>query len=456
MVVFPDDAFAGVALLADDVAKDAALFFVVVVPTAVHFLAYAAGDDGQGDELGMRMFDRGASGFAVILENQDVAEALIVLEVQHAVAIGPEDVFQRAFGESGQCRGVIGRFDDHLVSAYAIHFVEKTLAFAVQLAFDAQRGKFVGHHADAPAGGVGGAAAAPVDQNFGGCLRFAAGAERAVLGIFCDYAFPQEIVGALAALGGDDHPASGDGIFSQLWQTNPPRRTMRTPFRGVGGKSIFAGVELASWRKHPAAKSETIVSRYWVFTEELRAARALWWHSLDLRAEGILVQAHDGRSAQFVIDGQDIEAHGTRFYAALEKKEFRGAHQHVLLGGGYAEFGERGELGAEGAGAHLDEGQHLAIVADHVDFTFGAARMVVAGHENIAETPAIPVGIGFAADAGLPGDLFALLRRRLRGVLRRVFVAQTAACAPVHGMEEQPGSPGHCAPFRGKPEWVLA
>jgi len=49
MLVFADDALAGVALLANDVAEDAALFFVVVVPAIVDFFADAARADGKSD-----------------------------------------------------------------------------------------------------------------------------------------------------------------------------------------------------------------------------------------------------------------------------------------------------------------------------------------------------------------------------------------------------------------------
>ena len=35
---------------------------------AIDFLAHAARHDGQGDELGMGMFERGAGGFTVILK----------------------------------------------------------------------------------------------------------------------------------------------------------------------------------------------------------------------------------------------------------------------------------------------------------------------------------------------------------------------------------------------------
>ena len=120
------------------------------------------------------MLDRRARGFAVILENQNVAEALVVFQVQHAVAVAPQHVFHGALRQRRQRRCMLRRFDDHFVRADAVHLVEETFAFAVQFAFDAQRRKFVGHHANAPAGRVGAAAVAAIDQNLRRRLRFTA------------------------------------------------------------------------------------------------------------------------------------------------------------------------------------------------------------------------------------------------------------------------------------------
>src|SRR6266446_4671746 len=99
MLVFADDAFAGVAFLADDVAENAALFFVVVVPAVVDLFANAARDNRKRDQLRMRMFEGSAGGFSMILEDEDVAEALVVFQVEHAVAVSPQNVFDSARGK---------------------------------------------------------------------------------------------------------------------------------------------------------------------------------------------------------------------------------------------------------------------------------------------------------------------------------------------------------------------
>src|ERR1700719_4915223 len=124
MLVFADDAFASIAFLTDDVAENAALFFVVIMPTVVDFFADAARHDGQSNELRVRVLDGSARSFAVILEDEDVTEALIVLEVQHAVAVGPQHIFHGARGKRRERGGQLRSFLSNLVRADAAHFVE--------------------------------------------------------------------------------------------------------------------------------------------------------------------------------------------------------------------------------------------------------------------------------------------------------------------------------------------
>ena len=105
------------------------------------------------------MLERGARSFAVVLENEDVFEAAVLLQVEDAVAEGPEYVLDALGRQRSQRRVVVGRFDDHLVRADAVHLVEHAFGLAAQIAFDAQRGELVGHYADGPAGSMAAAAA---------------------------------------------------------------------------------------------------------------------------------------------------------------------------------------------------------------------------------------------------------------------------------------------------------
>src|SRR5215813_1566559 len=98
MFVLADHALAGVALLPNDVAENAALFFVVVVPAVVDFFAHAPRNNRKRYQLRVRVLDGGASCFAVILENKDITEALVVLQVQHSITISPKHIFHSALG----------------------------------------------------------------------------------------------------------------------------------------------------------------------------------------------------------------------------------------------------------------------------------------------------------------------------------------------------------------------
>ena len=73
---------------------------------------------------------------------------------------------------------MIRRFNDHFVRADAVHLVEQAFAFAVQIAFDPQRGKFIRDHAHVPARRIWAAAVSSVLQNLRRRLRFVARAKR--------------------------------------------------------------------------------------------------------------------------------------------------------------------------------------------------------------------------------------------------------------------------------------
>ena len=122
----------------------------------------------------MRMLERRAGRFAVILENQNVAKSPVVFQVEHAVAEGPQHIFDLLFGHRRERAAMVGRFDDHFVRADAVHAVKQAFAFAVQVSLDAQRGKFIGNHAHLPARRVRAASVAAVLENLGRRLRFIA------------------------------------------------------------------------------------------------------------------------------------------------------------------------------------------------------------------------------------------------------------------------------------------
>src|SRR5579884_1423827 len=92
----------GPTLLLQDVAKDAAIAEAEVAFAAVDLLLNALGNDGESDQLRVRVLEGGAGAFAMVLEEQNVSQAMIALEVENAVAKGPKQVFDALFRQLAQ------------------------------------------------------------------------------------------------------------------------------------------------------------------------------------------------------------------------------------------------------------------------------------------------------------------------------------------------------------------
>src|SRR5882762_8475560 len=213
VIVLANHSLAGFALLSDNIAENAALLLIVVVPTAVHFFAYSARYNRQRDQLRVGVLHRRARAFSVILENQHVAEPLVVLQIQHPVAIRPQYILQRALRQRSQRRRVIRRFDDHFMRADSVHLVEQPLALFIEFAFDPQRRKFVWHHSNGPSRSVRTTAVSPVHQHLIRSLPFVPRTEWTIFRILLHHAFAQEIHRPLASLGRNNHPAACNRVF---------------------------------------------------------------------------------------------------------------------------------------------------------------------------------------------------------------------------------------------------
>src|SRR5260370_1363222 len=186
MLVLADNPLASIALLPDDVAENTALFLVVVVPAVVDFFPDAPRHDRQGHQLRVGVIDGRPGSFSMVFENEDVAKALIIFQIQHTVAISPEHVLHGTFGQGGERCKMVWRFDHNFVRADSIHLVEETLSLAVQFTLDAQCWKLVGHNPDAPARRVWASAVPPIDEDFRGSSSFIAHAERAIFLFPCN------------------------------------------------------------------------------------------------------------------------------------------------------------------------------------------------------------------------------------------------------------------------------
>ena len=160
----------------------------------------------------MRVFQRGPSRRAVVLEDQDVAEPAVFPQVQDAVAVRPEDVLKLLLRQARQRRLVIGRFDDHLVGAHPVHAIVEPNPLAPEIALDLQRRELIRHHAQAPPRRVGHATGGTVRENLRWRLRFVPRAERAQRLGRQRRRRLTEIGRALGSFGGDDHPPTDDRI----------------------------------------------------------------------------------------------------------------------------------------------------------------------------------------------------------------------------------------------------
>src|SRR5438270_6639310 len=100
--------------------------------------------------------------------------------------------------------------------AHAIHLVKHSVGLPIQIAFNPQCGKLVGHHAQVPPSGVGmRILARTVSQDFRRRGAFIARTEWAESALQ-DNALTGKISGTLGTVSGNNHPASGNRIFSQL------------------------------------------------------------------------------------------------------------------------------------------------------------------------------------------------------------------------------------------------
>src|SRR5215813_7827244 len=164
------------------------------------------------------MVQRSTCGFAVILENQNVPKPLVLFQVEHPVAEGPEDIFHCLLAKSRKGGVVIGCFDDDLVSADSIHLVKDPLALPIEISLDTQGGELIGDNPKHPARRVAGTSIGSIRKNLRWRVAFMAIAKRAKSTCGLNRK-PCEVGRALSAFRGDDHPPARDRIFSEFWQS---------------------------------------------------------------------------------------------------------------------------------------------------------------------------------------------------------------------------------------------
>ena len=151
-----------------------------------------------------------------VLEQHAVDQPVVLLEVDQAIAVGPEDLADVLLGQGGHALVMLGALDDDLVGADAGHHVVDAVAPLVEAPLDLQRGEAVGHHADPPARSVGPRAEAAIGEDLRRRPILVPLAERAGGGRVRRRVLRAEVVGPLGPLVRDDHPAADDRVFPQV------------------------------------------------------------------------------------------------------------------------------------------------------------------------------------------------------------------------------------------------
>jgi hypothetical protein len=77
------------------------------------------------------------------------------------------------------------------------------------------------------------------------------------------------------------------------------------------------------------------------------------------------------------------------------------------------------------------------MVTAHINLAFRSAGSEIARDENVAVAAEIPVGVGFAANAGAPGFVFSCFGRG------RFALAQTFSRSPADCLKNQSRDDGH-------------
>ena len=110
---------------------------------------------------------------------------------------------------------MVGRFDDDFVRADAADLVVQPVSLAVQFAFDAQRGEFIGDDAQAPLGWIARSVASEY-ENLRRRLAFIARAERADAASLRLERLAHEIRRALGSIRRNNDPSSRNRVFTQF------------------------------------------------------------------------------------------------------------------------------------------------------------------------------------------------------------------------------------------------
>ena len=131
------DAFFLALFLFHDVAKNAALFFLVPFARGAQLVEKPSGHEGGGGNLRMSVRAFLAGEGTVILVDGDILEAAVALQILDAMPPGLQDQQNLIVGQILELAVVFGGLDDDFVRAHRLHLVVAPVGAALGIALDA-------------------------------------------------------------------------------------------------------------------------------------------------------------------------------------------------------------------------------------------------------------------------------------------------------------------------------
>jgi hypothetical protein len=129
-LVFKNDTASLLEFLPDDITEDTSVLITKIDFGSFDLFGHPLWNDGEGDDLRMRMLERSPCRNSVVFEDEDISKTLIPPQIDDPLAIGPQDILHCPQWHRRKSPAMLGRFDHHFMSPNAVHFVVKPLAFS--------------------------------------------------------------------------------------------------------------------------------------------------------------------------------------------------------------------------------------------------------------------------------------------------------------------------------------
>jgi hypothetical protein len=142
-LIFSDDPTFRLDFLTKDITKDTAVFVVEIIFGSFDLFADPDRDDGEGDDLGMGVFERGPCGQSMIFKDHHISKPWIPSQVDDSFPIGPEHILHCL--ERQGCKSFImkGSLHDDFMGANAIHLIVNPFSLSFQFPLYPEGRKFV-------------------------------------------------------------------------------------------------------------------------------------------------------------------------------------------------------------------------------------------------------------------------------------------------------------------------